>query len=239
MRASLAADLAAHGLAVEVQGRPKHLYSIWKKMRRKASASPRCSTSSPCASSCHDVAACYAVLGRVHERYRAIAGELDDYIARPKANGYRSLHTVVEGDDGGAVEIQIRTAEMHEHAEYGVSAHWAYKEADAANAAVSAGGAFEAKVAQARLVVLRQLLAWERDLASDDGAEEGAAAEVGRAAEAARARRLRRPHLRLHAAGRGRRAHRRARRRSTSPTPSTPTSAIAAAAPRSTARSCR
>jgi GTP pyrophosphokinase len=126
------------------------------------------------------------VLGRVHERYRAIAGELDDYIARPKANGYRSLHTVVEGDDGGAVEIQIRTAEMHEHAEYGVSAHWAYKEADAANAAVSAGGSFEAKVAQARLVVLRQLLAWERDLASDGAAEEGPAGDDPAAAEPAR-----------------------------------------------------
>jgi GTP pyrophosphokinase len=114
-----------------------------------------------------DVADCYAVLGRVHERFRAIAGELDDYIARPKANGYRSLHTVVEADDGSAVEIQIRTGEMHEHAEFGLSAHWAYKEADAARAAVAAAGSFEARVAQARLVVLRQLLAWERDLAGD------------------------------------------------------------------------
>jgi GTP pyrophosphokinase len=177
MRASLAADLAAHGLAVEVQGRPKHLYSIWKKMRRKHLGFVEVLDVIALRVIAKDVAACYAVLGRVHERYRAIAGELDDYIARPKANGYRSLHTVVEGDDGGAVEIQIRTAEMHEHAEYGVSAHWAYKEADAANAAVSAGGSFEAKVAQARLVVLRQLLAWERDLASDEAAEEGAAAE--------------------------------------------------------------
>ncbi|HEY2188584.1 MAG TPA: TGS domain-containing protein, partial [Caldimonas sp.] len=128
-----------------------------------------------------DVADCYAVLGRVHERFRAIAGELDDYIARPKANGYRSLHTVVEADDGSAVEIQIRTGEMHEHAEVGLSAHWAYKEADAARAAVAAGGSFEAKVAQARLVVLRQLLAWQRDLAGDGGpgsADDGAAPGV-------------------------------------------------------------
>jgi len=186
MRASLAADLAAHGLAVEVHGRPKHLYSIWKKMRRKHLGFAKVLDVIALRVSARDVAACYAVLGRVHERYRAIAGELDDYIARPKANGYRSLHTVVEGDDGGAVEIQIRTAEMHEHAEYGVSAHWAYKEADAANAAISAGGSFEAKVAQARLVVLRQLLAWERDLASDGATEQAPGGDDPAAAEPAR-----------------------------------------------------
>jgi len=186
MRASLAADLAAHGLAVEVQGRPKHLYSIWKKMRRKHLGFAKVLDVIALRVIASDLAACYAVLGRVHERYRAIAGELDDYIARPKANGYRSLHTVVEGDDGGAVEIQIRTAEMHEHAEYGVSAHWAYKEADAAHAAVSAGGSFEAKVAQARLVVLRQLLAWERDLAEGNGAEEGVSSEERAVAEVMR-----------------------------------------------------
>jgi GTP pyrophosphokinase len=170
MRESLAADLAGHGLRVTVQGRPKHLYSIWKKMHRKGLGFARVLDVIALRVIAADVADCYAVLGRVHERYRAIAGELDDYIARPKANGYRSLHTVVEADDGSAVEIQIRTGEMHDHAEYGLSAHWAYKEADAARAAVTAGGSFEAKVAQARLVVLRQLLAWERDLAGDGGA---------------------------------------------------------------------
>ncbi len=169
MRASLADDLAAHGLRVTVQGRPKHLYSIWKKMKRKGLGFAQVLDVVALRVIAADVADCYAVLGRVHERYRAIAGELDDYIARPKANGYRSLHTVVEADDGSAVEIQIRTEEMHEHAEVGLSAHWAYKESDAARAAPTAAGAFEAKVAQARLVVLRQLLAWQRDLASDDG----------------------------------------------------------------------
>jgi GTP pyrophosphokinase len=167
MRGSLAADLAAHGLRVTVQGRPKHLYSIWKKMQRKGLGFAEVLDVIALRVIAADVADCYAVLGRVHERFRAIAGELDDYIARPKANGYRSLHTVVEADDGSAVEIQIRTRDMHEHAEYGLSAHWAYKEADAARAAVAAGGSFEAKVAQARLVVLRQLLAWQRDLAAD------------------------------------------------------------------------
>jgi len=173
MRASLADDLAAHGLRVTVQGRPKHLYSIWKKMRRKGLGFAQVLDVVALRVIATDVADCYAVLGRVHERYRAIAGELDDYIARPKANGYRSLHTVVEADDGSAVEIQIRTQEMHEHAEYGLSAHWAYKEADAARAVPSAAGAFEAKVAQARLVVLRQLLAWQRDLARDTDDENG------------------------------------------------------------------
>ncbi len=100
MRASLGADLAAHGLAVEVQGRPKHLYSIWKKMRRKHLGFAKVLDVIALRVIARDVPACYAVLGRVHERYRAISGELDDYIARPKANGYRSLHTVIEGDDG-------------------------------------------------------------------------------------------------------------------------------------------
>ncbi len=176
MSKSLADDLAAHGLKVTVQGRPKHLYSIWKKMQRKGLGFAEVLDVIALRVIAADVADCYAVLGRVHERFRAIAGELDDYIARPKANGYRSLHTVVEGDDGSAVEIQIRTGEMHEHAEYGLSAHWAYKEADAARAAVTAGGSFEAKVAQARLVVLRQLLAWERDLAGDGESGDASAA---------------------------------------------------------------
>ena len=169
LKQQLGADLAAQGLAAQVQGRPKHLYSIWKKMKKKGVDFAGVMDVLALRVIVPDVAGCYAVLGRVHERYRAIAGEFDDYIARPKANGYRSLHTVVEDDDGRAVEIQIRTAEMHEHAEYGVSAHWAYKEADTAKAHGSAGaaGRFEASVAEARLVVLRQLLAWQQDLVSE------------------------------------------------------------------------
>ena len=182
MRESLGADLRGRGIAVEVQGRPKHLYSIWKKMSRKGLGFDRVLDVIALRVIVADVATCYAVLGRVHERFEVIPGELDDYIARPKPNGYRSLHTVVRDDDGGAVEIQIRTAEMHEHAEYGVSAHWAYKEAATA-ASVAAAGAFEAGVAQARLVVLRQLLAWERDLAGadDDGTTEPRAAHASKA----------------------------------------------------------
>ena len=189
LRIHLGADLAAHGLRAEVHGRPKHLYSIWRKMSRKDLDFARVMDVIALRVIVDDVATCYAVLGRVHERYRAIAGELDDYIARPKGNGYRSLHTVVEDDAGGAVEVQIRTLEMHEHAEYGVSAHWAYKEATGAGA-VEARGSYEQRVAEARLVVLRQLLAWERDLAEagDEGRGNAATADAGGPAGTASAR---------------------------------------------------
>ncbi|HEY5323086.1 MAG TPA: bifunctional (p)ppGpp synthetase/guanosine-3',5'-bis(diphosphate) 3'-pyrophosphohydrolase [Caldimonas sp.] len=181
LRTELEADLAAHGLAAQVQGRPKHLYSIWKKMKRKGVAFDRVMDMLALRVIVPDVAGCYAVLARVHERWPAIAGEFDDYIARPKANGYRSLHTVVQGDDGRPVEIQIRTPEMHEHAEYGVSAHWAYKEAEVASRARGGtSGRFEASIAEARLVVLRQLLAWQHDLAGDDDAVPGAPVDAAK-----------------------------------------------------------
>ena len=115
-----------------------------------------------------DVADCYAVLGRVHERFRAIAGELDDYIARPKANGYRSLHTVVEADDGSAVEIQIRTRrDARARRVRPVGALGLQGSRCRACGGDGAAARSRRKVAQARLVVLRQLLAWERDLTGD------------------------------------------------------------------------
>lgn len=174
VRSQLLQELAAVGITAEVQGRPKHLYSIWKKMRGKGLAIGQVFDVRALRVIVADVPACYAALSRVHERYRAVPGEYDDYIAKPKPNGYQSLHTVVLGDDGRPVEVQIRTAAMHEHAEHGVAAHWAYKEAGTRGyAGVSAAGDFEERVAEARKAVLRQLLAWERDLAGQAEAAAG------------------------------------------------------------------
>ena len=178
VRLQVAADLNSHGVAALVQGRPKHLYSIWKKMQGKHLAFDAVLDVRALRVIVADVPACYAALGRVHERFTAVTGEFDDYIAKPKPNGYRSLHTVVLGDDGQPIEVQIRTQAMHEHAEYGVAAHWAYKEAGTKGyAGVSAVGDFEERVAEARKAVLRQLLAWERDFS----AQGAAAAETGAA----------------------------------------------------------
>ncbi|HEY8879655.1 MAG TPA: HD domain-containing protein, partial [Roseateles sp.] len=143
-RAALQADLYAQGIAAEVQGRPKHLYSIHKKMQGKDLSLDRVFDLRALRVIVASVADCYAALARLHEVYTPVPGEFDDYIAKPKANGYQSLHTVVLGADGKAMEVQIRTREMHEHAEHGVAAHWAYKEAGARGyAGVSAAGEFE------------------------------------------------------------------------------------------------
>ena len=175
-REQLVALLAAAGLHADVQGRPKHLYSIWKKMQGKGLDFERVFDARALRVVVDDVAACYAALARVHEAWRPVEGEFDDYIARPKANGYQSLHTVVLAQDGRPLEVQIRTNAMHEHAEHGVAAHWMYKEAGARGyAGVSAVGEFEERVAEARKAVLRELLAWERDFA-EQGASAGTAA---------------------------------------------------------------
>ena len=177
-RAALQADLRAHGLQAEVQGRPKHLYSIWKKMQGKGLSLDKVFDLRALRVIVPEVADCYACLSRLHELYTPVAGEFDDYIARPKPNGYQSLHTVVLGPDERTMEVQIRTRAMHEHAEHGVAAHWAYKEAGARGyAGVTAAGDFEEQVAAARKAVLRQLLAWERDFA-ESGTQGGAEAAV-------------------------------------------------------------
>ena len=163
-RCRLVDALAHHQLHAEVQGRPKHLYSIWKKMRGKGLDFDRVFDVRAMRVIVPDMPDCYAVLSHVHELWTPVPGEYDDYIARPKPNGYQSLHTVVYDDQQRAVEVQIRTQAMHDHAEHGVAAHWAYKEAGTKGyAGVSASGDFDAQIAEARKTVLRQLLAWERD----------------------------------------------------------------------------
>jgi GTP pyrophosphokinase len=171
-RRQLVSELATVGLHGEVQGRPKHLYSVWKKMQGKGIDVAQVFDLRALRVIVDDTPACYAALARVHDCYVPLPGEFDDYIAKPKPNGYQSLHTVVRGHDGAALEVQIRTRAMHEHAEHGVAAHWAYKEAGARGyAGVSAAGDFEERVAEARRSVLRQLLAWEREVAARDATQ--------------------------------------------------------------------
>ena len=162
LRVHLERDLNRNGIAALVQGRPKHIYSIVKKMRGKSLDFDQVFDIRAMRVIAADVKGCYAALGFVHSCFAPIEGEFDDYIAKPKANGYQSLHTVVRENSGRAVEIQIRTQAMHDHAEHGVAAHWAYKEAGTKGyAGVSASSDYDAKIA-----VLRQLLAWERELSA-------------------------------------------------------------------------
>jgi GTP pyrophosphokinase len=174
VRLQLLSALHEAGLNAQVQGRPKHLYSIYKKMQGKNLPIDKVFDIRALRVIVDDVPACYAALSRVHELWQPLADEFSDYIARPKPNGYQSLHTVVRDEQGRTIEIQIRTQAMHDHAESGVAAHWAYKEAGTKGyAGVQAAGDFESRVAEARKTVLRQLLAWERDLAAADEAQAG------------------------------------------------------------------
>jgi GTP pyrophosphokinase len=129
--AELHAQLAAAGVDAEVYGRPKHIYSIYRKMQRKQLAFEQLFDVRAVRVVVASIPACYAALGVVHGRWPYIPGEFDDYIATPKGNGYRSIHTAVIGPQARSVEVQIRTRDMHEHAELGVAAHWTYKEGGA------------------------------------------------------------------------------------------------------------
>ena len=160
LREDLEAELKTQGITAQVAGRPKHIYSIVKKMRGKSLDFSRVFDVRALRVVVPSVPDCYAALSMVHSKFSPIDSEFDDYIAKPKSNGYQSLHTVVRDAQGRPIEIQIRTQEMHDHAEHGVAAHWAYKEAGTKGyAGVSASGDYDAKIA-----VLRQLLAWEREL---------------------------------------------------------------------------
>lgn len=120
--------LDAAGIQHKINGRPKHLYSIWKKMRSKSLTIEQLFDIRAVRVLVDSVPTCYTALGVVHSQWQPVPGEFDDYIANPKKNGYQSLHTAVFGPNGRTVEVQIRTKEMHQHAELGVAAHWRYKE---------------------------------------------------------------------------------------------------------------
>ena len=137
--------LVKAGIEAEVSGRPKHIFSIWKKMQRKDADFERLYDIRAVRVLVADVPTCYAALGVVHQLWPNVPGEFDDYIARPKGNDYRSLHTAVIGPEGRTLEVQIRSHEMHAHAELGVAAHWRYKEGGSGS-----DHAFERKVAEMR-----------------------------------------------------------------------------------------
>jgi GTP pyrophosphokinase len=152
--ALLQRELAEAGITAEVTGRPKHIYSIWKKMRRKEASIDTVYDIRAVRILVDDVKDCYTALGIVHHLWTPLPKEFDDYIAKPKANNYRSLHTAVIGPENKALEVQIRTFEMHQHSEYGVAAHWRYKEG--AQKGVRRDPAFEDRIAW-----LRQVLDWK------------------------------------------------------------------------------
>ncbi|HEX3059483.1 MAG TPA: bifunctional (p)ppGpp synthetase/guanosine-3',5'-bis(diphosphate) 3'-pyrophosphohydrolase, partial [Usitatibacter sp.] len=157
--AQLHTELEGMGIAAAIQGRPKHIYSIWRKMRGKNVAFERLYDIRAVRVIVRNVRECYTVLGVVHDLWTPVEGEFDDYIAQPKPNDYKSLHTAVVGPEGKTLEVQIRTDEMHQHSEHGVAAHWRYKEGGRADKA------FDSKIAW-----LRQVLAWKEEVLEGDHA---------------------------------------------------------------------
>lgn len=151
--AALRELLNENGIRAKVKGRPKHIYSIWKKMQRKDVDLEELYDLRAVRVLVDSVKDCYAALGLVHGRWRHIPKEFDDYIATPKGNNYQSLHTAVFGPEDRPVEIQIRTVDMHQHAELGVAAHWRYKE----------GGG--------RDIALEEKVAWLRQLLESDSGD--------------------------------------------------------------------
>jgi GTP pyrophosphokinase len=156
--AALQEKLARADVAAEVNGRPKHIYSIIAKMKRKHLEFSELYDVRAVRILTDNIEQCYAALSVVHELWPPISSEFDDYIAHPKANGYRSLHTAVTGPRGLSLEVQIRTRQMHQDSELGVAAHWRYKENRRAEAGLDE-----------KILWLRQILAWKSELA--DGGE--------------------------------------------------------------------
>lgn len=148
-------ELQARGITADVSGRSKHIYSIWRKMKRKGVDFDQIYDVQAVRVLVNELSDCYAALGIVHTLWRPIPGEFDDYIAVPKDNHYRSLHTAVIGPDGKTVEVQIRTGKMHQDAEWGVAAHWRYKEGSKSDQS------FDRKIASLRQAIIE----WKDDVA--------------------------------------------------------------------------
>jgi guanosine-3',5'-bis(diphosphate) 3'-pyrophosphohydrolase len=146
--------LTQAGIKVEISGRPKHIYSIYKKMIKKGKTFEMVRDIRGVRLLVSDIPACYATLGIIHNHWRPIPGEFDDYIAAPKDNFYQSLHTAVIYDDGKPLEVQIRTAEMHQNAEFGIAAHWRYKE----------GGTKRDPKYEQHVLWLRSMMEWRQDV---------------------------------------------------------------------------
>ncbi len=147
-------SLSAANIEADISGRPKHIYSIYKKMERKEVGFDQVYDVRAVRIIVKDNPTCYYVLGVIHNLWRPIPGQFDDYIATPKDNFYQSLHTAVRYDDGKTLEVQIRTPEMHTNAEYGVAAHWRYKE-----------NAKRDEAYERRIKWLRSLMEWRQDVA--------------------------------------------------------------------------
>lgn len=159
---NLRKEMAKEGVRAEVYGRPKHIYSIWRKMQKKSLAFDELFDVRAVRIVAERLQDCYGALGIVHTLYRHLPSEFDDYVANPKPNGYQSIHTVVLGPKGKTVEIQIRTRQMHEDAELGVAAHWKYKEGPGTGNSRGAAGHEE------RIAWLRKLISWQEEM-SDSG----------------------------------------------------------------------
>ena len=151
----LSGQLTEMGVNADIKGRAKHIYSIWQKMQKKDLEFDQLFDVRAVRVLVDSIQDCYAVLGMIHTNWKYIAGEFDDYIATPKENNYRSIHTAVIGPTGKVVEIQIRTREMHEYNELGIAAHWRYKEGNNDND----------QAVNNKILWLRQLLEWKDEVA--------------------------------------------------------------------------
>jgi len=154
----LSSEMKASNISAEVSGRPKHIYSIWRKMQKKSLAFDELFDVRAVRIIADKLQDCYAALGIVHTKYKHLPSEFDDYVANPKPNGYQSIHTVILGPEGKTIEIQIRTKQMHEDSELGVAAHWKYKEGSS-----SGRSGYDEKITW-----LRKLLDWQEEM-SDSG----------------------------------------------------------------------